>query len=210
MVYVSTPFQSTTASTWQLSLSKRVAARDGSFLGVVTGVVKLPSFDDVLEKVALGRRVAVSVFQRDGTIIACFPQREFALGANDVDSSLRSHLSGQEPDGVVRQTSEIDRVDRLFAIVHSTHFPVVSVVAVAMDDFLAAWLHQAEALAFAATVIVLTIAMGTTTIAVYVERLADAQARAAIKAKSPSSTSGSTTRWTTSSRGWRCTTAEAP
>ena len=85
-VYVSTPFQSTISGTWQLSLSKRVSASDGSFLGVVTGVVKLPSFDDILEKVALGEHASVSIFREDGSIIACFPQREITFGANIADS----------------------------------------------------------------------------------------------------------------------------
>ena len=49
----------------------------------------------------------------------------------------------------------------MFAVVHSHNFPVVSVVAVAMNDVLADWLHQAEALAFGAAVIVLAIAFGT-------------------------------------------------
>ena len=91
---MSTPFQSTVSGTWQLSLSKRVSASDGSFLGVVTGVVKLASFEDVLEKVALGEHASVSIFREDGSIIACFPQREIAFGADIADSDLytRVHL----------------------------------------------------------------------------------------------------------------------
>jgi hypothetical protein len=41
---------SAASGTWQLSLSKRVAASDGSFLGVVNGVVELAPFDDILKK----------------------------------------------------------------------------------------------------------------------------------------------------------------
>ena len=48
-VYVSTPFQSAINGTWQLSVSKRLSASDGSFLGVVTGVVKLASFGEDLD-----------------------------------------------------------------------------------------------------------------------------------------------------------------
>ena len=182
-VYVSTPFQSTASGTWQLSLSKRVSASDGSFLGVVTGVVKLASFDDVLEKVALGAHASVSIFRQDGTIVACFPQREIAFGADIAKSDLYTRFISQKLDGVTRQTSVVDGVDRMFAVVHSPNFPVVSVVAVAINDILADWLYQAEALAFGAAVIVLAIAFGTIRLAVYIERLADAQAREAIQAQ---------------------------
>ena len=180
-VYVSTPFQSSASGTWQLSLSKRVAASDGSFLGVVTGVVKLASFDDVLEKVAPGAHASVSIFRQDGTIIACFPQREIALGADIAKSDLYTRFISQKLDGVTRQTSVVDGVDRIFAVVHSRSFPVVSVVAVAINDILADWLHQTEALAFGAAIILLAIACGTIRLAVYIERLADAQAREAIQ-----------------------------
>ncbi len=182
-VYVSTPFQSTASGTWQLSLSKRVSASDGAFLGVVNAVVKLPPFDDVLEKVALGAHASVSIFQQDGSIIACFPQREMAIGASIADSDVSTRFISQKLDGVARQTSAVDGVDRLFAVVHSPNFPVVSVVAVAMSDVLADWLHQAEALAFGAAVIVLAIAIGAFRLAVYIERLADAQAREAIQSQ---------------------------
>jgi diguanylate cyclase (GGDEF)-like protein len=180
-VYVSTPFQSAASGTWQLSLSKRVSARDGTFLGVVNGVVKLPSLDDALEKVALGEHASVSIFREDGTIIACFPQREIAFGANIADGDVYSRFIAPKRDGVTRQSNAIDGVDRLLAIVHSPKFPVASVVAVAMNDVLAGWLHQAEALAFGAAVIVLAIAFGTIRLAVYIERLADAQARASVQ-----------------------------
>jgi len=180
-LYVSTPFQSTASGTWLLSLSKRVSASDGAFLGVVNGVVKLPSFDDILQKVALGAHAAVSILQPDGSIIACFPQREIAFAADIASSGEYTRLVSQNLGGVMRQTSAVDHVDRLFAVVPSPKFPVAAVVAVAMDDVLADWRHQMEALAFGAAVIVLAIAFGTIRLAVYIERLADAQARETIQ-----------------------------
>ena len=182
-VYISAPFQSAMSGTWQLSLSKRVAASDGAFLGIATGVVRLPPFDDVLKKVALGKRASVSVFQQDGSIIACFPQRDIVIGADVVNSDLRARFAAKTLDSVARQTSVVDGVDRMLAIVHSANFPVVSVVAVAMTDLLADWRRQAEALALGAAVVVLSIAFGTIRLAIYIERLAEAHARGAIQSQ---------------------------
>jgi diguanylate cyclase (GGDEF)-like protein len=180
-VYVSTPFLSAASGTWQLSLSKRVSASDGAFLGLVNGVVELAPFDDILEKVALGKHASVSIFREDGSIVACFPQREIAFGADIADGDVYTRLIARNLDGMARQTSAVDRVDRLFAVAHSHAFPVVAVVAVAMNDILAEWLLQVEALALGAAIIILAIAVGTFRLAVYVERLADAQAREAIQ-----------------------------
>ncbi len=180
-VYVSTPFQSMTTGTWQLSLSKRVSASNGSFLGVVSGVVKLASFEDLLKKVELGEHGSLSIFREDGSIIACFPQREIAFSSDIANSGLYTRFIAKKVDGVTRQTSAVDRVDRMFAIVHSPKFPVVSVVAVAMNDVVSNWLHQAEALAFGAAVIVLAIAFGAIRLAVHIEQLADAREREAVQ-----------------------------
>src|SRR5271163_4390234 len=173
-VYVSTPFKSTVSGTWQLSLSKRVSAGDGSFLGVVSGVVKLARFEDILEKVALGEHGSISIFRDDGLIIACFPQREIAFGSDIADSDLYDRFISRKVDGVTRQTSEVDGVDRIFAVVHSPKFPVVSVVAVAMNDVVANWLPQAEALALGVAVVVLTIAFGAIRLAVQYRRFNNA------------------------------------
>jgi diguanylate cyclase (GGDEF)-like protein len=180
-IYVSTPFLSAASGMWQLSLSKRVSASDGSFLGLVNGVVELASFDNILKKAALGKHASVSIFRGDGSIIACFPQREIAFGADIADSDVFTQLISRKLDGVARQTSAVDHVDRLFAVVHSHDFPVVSVVAVAMDDVLAGWLHQVEALALVAALIVLAIAFWTFWLAAHVERLAEAQSHEAIQ-----------------------------
>ena len=182
-VYVSTPFQSMTSGAWQLSLSKRVSANDGSFLGVVTGVVKLASFEDVLEKAAPGEHASVSIFREDGSIVACFPQREIAFGADIAKSDLYARFISKKLNGVTRQTSDVDRIERMFAVVNSHSFPVASVVAVAMNDLLADWLFQAEALAFGAAVIVLAIASRAISLAFCVEQLAAAREREAVQAQ---------------------------
>ena len=94
-----------------------------------------------------------------------------------------SGLVSQQRDGVVRETSMVDGVDRMFAVAHSKAFPVASVVAMAMNDVVANWFHQAEALAFGAAVIVLAIAFGAVRLAVHVEQLAAAREREAVRAQ---------------------------
>jgi diguanylate cyclase (GGDEF)-like protein len=182
-VYVSTPFKSTTDGTWQLSLSKRVSAAGGSFLGVVSGVVKLARFEDLLQKVALGDHGSISIFRDDGSIIACFPQREIAIGSNIAGSDLHVRFLSGKLDGVMRQKSDVDGVDRMFSIVHSPKFPVAAVVAVAINDVVANWLPQAEALALGVAVIVLAIAFGAIMLAIRIEQLAAAREREAVQSQ---------------------------
>jgi diguanylate cyclase (GGDEF)-like protein len=182
-VYVSTPFKSTINGTWQLSLSKRVSGAGGSFLGVVSGVVRLARFEDLLRKVALGEHGSISVFRDDGSIIACFPQSEIAFGSNIADSDLYVRFISGKLDGVTRQKSDVDGVDRMFSVVHLPKFPVAAVVAVAMNDIMANWLPQAEALALGVAVIVLAIAFGAIMLAIRIEQLAAAREREAVQSQ---------------------------
>ena len=180
-IYVSSPYKSSLTGTWQITLSKRVSAGDGAFLGLVSGVVKLTSLADLLEKLSLGEHGSASVIRDDGEIIACFPQRELTLGSDIVDSDLYRSLISKNRDGVTRQISDVDHVERMFAVVNSDRFPVASVIAVAMSDVLADWSLQSEIHRFGAGVIVLAIAFGSITLALHIEQLADAREREAVQ-----------------------------
>jgi diguanylate cyclase (GGDEF)-like protein len=182
-IYVSAPFSSTTEGTWQLSLVERVSASDGGFLGMVGGVFQLASFDALLGELALGAHESISIFRDDGVIIACFPQREIALGASLEDTDFHAKLLAKSFDGMARDDSAPDGVDRLFAIVHSPDFPVVSVVALDMNAVVADWRRQAEALAGGVAVIILAIALGAIRLAGHNEQLANARQREAVRAQ---------------------------
>ena len=71
----------------------------------------------------------------------------------------------------------------MFSVVHSPKFPVAAVVAVAMNDVVANWLPQAEALALGVAVIVLAIAFGTIMLAIRIEQLAAAREREAVQSQ---------------------------
>ena len=180
-IYVSSPFKSNLTGTWQLTLSKRVSASDGAFLGVVSGVIELASFGDLLNRLALGEHGSISVIRDDGEIVACFPQTELTLGSDIADSNVYRRLISKRRDGVTRQVSDIDHIERMFAVVNSRTFPVASVVAVAMSDAVGNSLLLGGVLRFGAVSIALAIAFGAIRLAVHTEQLADARERDAVE-----------------------------
>jgi diguanylate cyclase (GGDEF)-like protein len=183
-IYLSSPFRSRTTGAWQLSLAKRVSAKDGRFLGIVSGVINLSSFTDLLGKLALGEHASVSIIRDDGEIIACYPTRELSLGSAISGTPIFNDLIAKKVNGVTRQVSDVDHIERMFAVVHSDRFPVASVVAVAMDDVLAAWNLQADMLEFGTVTIVMVILLGAIRLALRVEQLAAAREREAVQAQS--------------------------
>ena len=182
-IYLSSPFRSRATGAWQLSLTKRVSSKNGDFLGVVSGVINLSSFSDLLGKLALGEHASLSVIRDDGEIIACFPTRELSLGSELARTPLFTNFISQKRDGMTRQVSDVDRLERMFAVVNSDKFPVASVVAVAMNDVLAAWRFQAQALELGAAVIAAVILLGAVLLAMRVEQLAEAREREAVQAQ---------------------------
>ncbi|HXZ16238.1 MAG TPA: diguanylate cyclase, partial [Roseiarcus sp.] len=183
-IYVSSPFRSRTAGAWQLSVAKRVSAPNGAFVGVVSGVINLASFADLLDRLALGEHASVSVIRDDGEIIACYPAKELALGSEIVHTPVFANLISKKRNGVERQVSDVDHIERMFAVVNSDRFAVASVVALAMDDVLAAWRFQAETLELGAGVIIAVILVGAILLALRVEELAAAREREAVQAQS--------------------------
>ena len=182
-IYLSSPFRSRVTGAWQLSLTKRVSAKNGDFLGVVSGVINLSPFTDLLGKLALGEHASLSVIRDDGEIIACFPTRELSLGSEIAATPLFTDFISQKRNGVTRQVSDVDRLERMFAVVNSEKFPVASVVAVAMNDVLAAWRFQAQALELGTAVIAAVILLGAILLAMRVEQLAEAREREAVQAQ---------------------------
>ncbi len=182
-IYLSSPFRSRSAGVWQLSLTKRVSAKNGEFLGVVSGVINLSSFTDLLGKLALGEHASLSVIRDDGEIVACFPTRELSLGSEIAATPLLTNFISEKRNGMTRQVSDVDSLERMFAVVNSDKFPVASVVAVAMNDVLAAWSFQAWALELGTAAIAAVILLGGILLGLRVEQLAQAREREAVQAQ---------------------------
>ncbi|MGD1037144.1 MAG: EAL domain-containing protein [Roseiarcus sp.] len=180
-VYVSTPFQS--MGTWLVSFSKRISARDGAFLGAVTGLVNLATFNDLFDKVVFGEHRSLFILRTDGALVAWYPQGEMAFGSNVGDGRLFKDFISKRRDGVLRQKNGFGGMDRMLAVANSPNFPVAAVVAVSMNDIVADWVRQTEGLAFAAGVIVLSIIAGVIGLADRIDQLSDARQREAVQAQ---------------------------
>jgi diguanylate cyclase (GGDEF)-like protein len=181
-VHVTSPFESASRGTWLLSLSKRVATNEGQFLGVVGVVVKLGPLEELAGKVPLGDHESFSIFREDGVLISCFPQRELAVASDNAIGDVRELIRNRQ-DGVTGQTGADDGVARMFAVYHSTKFPVVSVVAAPMSEVLAAWPRESSLLTAGACLLVCAIVFGTVLLAVRAEQLSQARQREEVQAQ---------------------------
>ena len=200
-VYLSSPFRSRTTSAGRSALPSACRRRTETFSASSAGSSISPRSPTFSASSRSASTRPVSVIRNDGEIIACYPARELSLGSAIDDTPIFENLISKKRDGVSRQISDVDHIERMFAVVNSDRFPVASVVAVAMEDVLAAWRFEAQILEFGAAVMVVVILLGLAP--PRLARRAACRRRAngrRCRRNRRSSTPDSTTRWTTSSR----------
>ena len=182
-LFVSTPFQTESAKSWMVTVSQRVSAPDGAFLGGVSAFVKLSNFNDLFEKVSLGSHGSISLFQANGELLSWTPQSETPLGRNLKATPIGTELVANQADGAMVLFSEEDRVSRIYAVANSRLFPIVSVVATGMDDVMAPWRRQALVVLGGAGAVALAILLGALKLAVRVDQASYLRERAAVDAQ---------------------------
>jgi PAS domain S-box-containing protein len=158
--FVSEPVPNRGTGTWTIYIARRFSAPDGAFLGLVLGAIELRYFEDFFRSVALGDDGSISLFRRDGILLARHPNSAPAIGRSYADSAVFRRIQAGADSGAVRQVSPIDGRDRIVATHGLAHYPVVVNVTNTVDGALRDWRDQAKYLGATAALLILSIAGG--------------------------------------------------
>ncbi len=135
-----------------------VVGPQGEFLGVVTRAIAPTSFEKYFESMALGDGAAITMYLRDGTLLARYPHLERLVGRNFKNGLVHQQILARSDHGTTRLASPMDGLDRLAAARALTHFPIsiiaTTTVAAALDD----WREQTRFLIAVAGLFVVVIA----------------------------------------------------
>jgi diguanylate cyclase (GGDEF)-like protein len=122
-------------------LSRRISARDGSFVGVVAGFIKFSYFHDMMERLQLNADDTITIIRQDGVVIM---RRPFDLDVIDRNLSgsaaVQKVLSAQS--GFIDESSPIDDIQRRFFWKEGFH-PLIVVVGRSLDDIYGRWREEA-------------------------------------------------------------------
>lgn len=145
--YISRPFQARLQqSIWSISISRRLTAADGSFVGIVSGTLKLDFLGQRLDSMALGQHGVASLFRDDGTVLVQNIPGNPNVGADwrraEVFRQASERVSGTFTGG-----GAIDGVPRLFAFTRVSGFPLFVVAGIARNEVLAPWWLKIELIA---------------------------------------------------------------
>src|SRR5439155_15991828 len=118
-----------------------ISGPHGEFLGIVLGVIDIRHFEEFFKSIILQPGGAVTVFRRDGTMLARHPHVEKMMGEKLAPQAPFYPLVAQG-GGTGRTPGYVDGSARVVSVHPLRDFPLVATLTVAEDAALADWHRQ--------------------------------------------------------------------
>jgi diguanylate cyclase (GGDEF)-like protein len=152
------PVHSRITGAWTTVLARKLVGPDGEFLGVVGRGIEPAHFEKFFASVALGDDAAISMFHRDGTLLARYPHVDDMIGRNFSSSPLFELVLSKSDHGTMRINSPVDSQGRLGATRELSNFPIVMIATTTVAAALLDWREQTRFLIGVAALSALVIA----------------------------------------------------
>ena len=149
-VVLAGPIRSYFTGNWTNVLAHRLSGPDGVFLGVMARRIDPANLEKFFASVALGNDAAISMFDRDGTMLARHPHADSMIGQNFKAAPLLTKVLTQGGYQTQRLQSPVDGRDRLGSAGELSHFPIVIVATTTIEAALADWRAQTKFMVAAA------------------------------------------------------------
>lgn len=125
-----------------LPLSRGIYREDGSFAGVVAGVIRLSYLNKLFEAVNLGPQSGVNLFSQTGIVITRFPYNDTDTG-KDLSGTPNIVRIQKERSGSFVGTASIDKLERLYSFKPVGDYPLFITVAQSTQFILSQWYRNA-------------------------------------------------------------------
>jgi diguanylate cyclase (GGDEF)-like protein len=153
------PMNSRVTGKWTTNIVRKIVNTRGEFLGVVTRGIEPAHFENFFGSLSLGKNSAVSIFHRDGTLLARFPHVENDIGQNFGNGPMFTKVLPVANHGSMRLISPVDGQDRMGAIRKLDNFPIVIIATTTVTAALADWAEQTKFLTGIAALVSIVIAI---------------------------------------------------
>jgi PAS domain S-box-containing protein len=141
-VYVGEPVINKYTGAWVITLTRRIDAPDGRFLGIVLGVVEVRYFEEFYRTIAINSGESVALFRRDSTMLVRYPSRGSEIGRRLPPQAEWFNRIADENGTTYRSPGYLDGVPRIVSIHPVGDFPLVSSVAIEESAALSDWRRQ--------------------------------------------------------------------
>ena len=154
---ISSPLLSRSGLGWFVPVSRRIGV-DGKFNGIVVAAVQPKYFETLYRRMGLGSGDVMSLYTRDGVLIARHPGGEEAMGTSFSKSTIFSKHLPASPAGSYLAHSGAFRYERVVSYRALESVPMVVVVGQSTASLLGGWWRSAVGAAFAMGVLALLLA----------------------------------------------------
>ncbi|MGH7094591.1 MAG: sensor histidine kinase [Stellaceae bacterium] len=124
-----------------ITLTRRITTPNGTFLGIVLGVVETRYFEQFYKTIATTPGESVALLRSDSTILARYPQRDSIVGRR-LPRGAEWFRVVERGGGTFRSPGYLDGVSRVVAVHPVGTLPLVTSVAITEQAVLASWRHQ--------------------------------------------------------------------
>ncbi len=144
--FISHPLTSRISHLPGIGLSRPVKAKDGSFAGVVIGMMTSSYFTHLFEAIQLPPESSIALITSDGTILMRAPLHETETG-EVINTSAIKDLTNGPPSGHFLKRSVIDGVERLVSYRRIGDLPIYLTASLSTEAFLRPWRQRAIVIA---------------------------------------------------------------
>lgn len=170
-LHIGAPLRSRLRGDWISLVSRRISGENGEFQGVASAILNAGYISSVLERYHVAEQVVVSIYLRDGSYLARFPDPSTRLGRNNRENLLfREHLPKSEAGtyhGIAIPSGE----ERIFSYRTLAGYPVVVSVSRKRSVALAAWHDRIRVTGAALLLAILGAALAATRMLMQARRL---------------------------------------
>lgn len=144
---------------WTTIVARRLSLPDGTFVGALVRRIDPDSYQRYFASVALAEGAAISLFDREGTMLARYPHVETLVGTSYRNAPLMQKVLTQGGQHTLRVKSPVDGEERLGSAASLSHFPLVIVATNTTTAALADWRQQTGFMVTTATLSAAVIAL---------------------------------------------------
>jgi PAS domain S-box-containing protein len=139
---ISKPLVSRVIGKWALILARRVNRPDGSFAGVVYGVIPLEHFLKVFTSIDVGKHGAITLRDGELAVIVRYPEPPGTVGRKGVSAKLRELINSGRDIGTYNALTPVDETERTYTYLKLSGYPLYITVGLATKDYLAEWRRE--------------------------------------------------------------------
>jgi PAS domain S-box-containing protein len=140
--FIGEPVVNRYTGAWTIMLARRVSAPDGTFLGVVAGVIEARYFVDFYKAVTTDKGDSISLLRDDGMLLARYPVVDEMIGTRvSVGSPLYARIP--EGGGTYRTPGHDDGEASIVSVQPIREYPIAVAIGVDEAQALAPWRRKA-------------------------------------------------------------------